>query len=287
MTETAQTLHRPGRRFATILDRAQPHWDAPTPCEGWTVRDVVEHVIDTEREFLERQELAPGPSPDRDDPGSAWRSHAAAVAEVLGRDGVADTEYDGYFGRTTVAATMADFYGWDLVVHGSDVARATGQGWSVGDEEAARLHATADGWGDALTPRVSAGAAVEVATTRRRPIACWPGWVATRLAPLDRAGVADLARDHRHRGAGAHRVLGEEVVVDAGRHVVHHADPGRAQAVGVGVPLRAQDVALCGQHDGRREPGEVRGEQRRCVRFAACRRARADRRGAPADAGTA
>ena len=65
-------------------------------------------------------------------------------------DGVAEHEYDGYFGRTTIAATMADFYGWDLVVHGSDVARATGQDWSVSEEEAASLHATANGWGHAL-----------------------------------------------------------------------------------------------------------------------------------------
>ena len=41
---------------------------------------------------------------------------------------MAAREYDGYFGRTTIAATVADFYGWDLVVHGSDVARATGSG---------------------------------------------------------------------------------------------------------------------------------------------------------------
>ena len=45
---------------------------------------------------------------------------------------------------------MRDFYGWDLVVHGSDIARATGQPWSVTEAEAASLHATADGWGDAL-----------------------------------------------------------------------------------------------------------------------------------------
>ena len=64
---------------------------------------------------------------------------------------------------TTIAATMADFYGWDLVVHGSDIARATGQRWTVGDEEAARLHATADGWGGALYSEGVCGPPVEVA----------------------------------------------------------------------------------------------------------------------------
>jgi len=150
MTVTAQHFTERADAFAAILDAADDQWDAATPCDGWTVRDVVVHAIDTEREFLERQELSPGPAPDLSDPAAAWREHAAAVAEVLGRADVADREYDGYFGRTTIAATMADFYGWDLVIHGSDIARATGQPWSISDTEAAGMHATADGWGDAL-----------------------------------------------------------------------------------------------------------------------------------------
>jgi uncharacterized protein (TIGR03086 family) len=150
MTTSAQDFTARADAFATILDRADGRWDAPTPCDDWTVRDVVVHAIETERDFLKRQDLSPGPAPDLGDLPSAWREHAAAVAAVLSRDGVAEKEYDGYFGRTTIAATMADFYGWDLVVHGSDIARATGQEWSVTDEEAAALHRTADGWGDAL-----------------------------------------------------------------------------------------------------------------------------------------
>lgn len=150
MNATAQHFLHRAETFAAILDSAGGGWDRPTPCEGWSVRDVVAHVIDTERDFLQRQGHGVGEAPSLTDPAAAWRSHAAAVAEVLGADGVADREYDGFFGRTTIAATMADFYGWDLVVHGSDVARATGQPWAVPEDEAAALHATADGWGDAL-----------------------------------------------------------------------------------------------------------------------------------------
>ena len=57
---------------------------------------------------------------------------------------------------------MADFYGWDLVIHGSDIARATGQSWSISDDEAAAMHATADGWGDALYSEGVCSAAVNV-----------------------------------------------------------------------------------------------------------------------------
>lgn len=150
MTEIAQTFTERADAFAAILDAADQHWDAPTPCEGWAVRDVVGHVIETERDFLARHELSPGPAPDLADPGAAWRSHAATVVRVLDRDGVAEREYDGYFGRTTIGATMADFYGWDLVIHGSDIARATGQAWSISEAEAESMHAAADSWGDAL-----------------------------------------------------------------------------------------------------------------------------------------
>ncbi|KRF30628.1 TIGR03086 family metal-binding protein [Nocardioides sp. Soil805] len=147
---TAQLFLDRAERFGAILDAADGRWDAPTPCAGWTVRDVAEHAITTERDFAATHDLDVGPSPDLADLPGAWRSHVAAVAAVLDRDGVAEREYDGYFGRTTIADTMADFYGWDLVLHGSDIARATGQEWSVTEEEAAALHATADGWGDAL-----------------------------------------------------------------------------------------------------------------------------------------
>jgi uncharacterized protein (TIGR03086 family) len=137
-------------RFTTILGAADGAWDAATPCDGWTVRDVVDHVVASQREFLARQQLPLAPAPGTADPAAAWSAHLAAVSEVLGAGDVAGREYDGYFGRTTVGATMADFYGWDLVIHGSDVARATGQPWTLSEAEAAALHATADGWGDAL-----------------------------------------------------------------------------------------------------------------------------------------
>ncbi|QBR91651.1 TIGR03086 family metal-binding protein [Nocardioides euryhalodurans] len=152
-TTTHQTAGRFAARagtFGELLDAVGDRWDAPTPCEGWTVRDVAAHAIEAERDFLLRHDLLATDAPDLSDPAAAWRTHAADVVAALARDGVAEREYDGYFGRTTIAATMADFYGWDLVIHGWDVARATGQSWSISDEEAASLGATASEWGDAL-----------------------------------------------------------------------------------------------------------------------------------------
>ena len=90
----------------------------------------------------------------------------AFYVDRLGFEAQGDTQH----GNVSIARgdarlmleTMADFYGWDLVVHGSDVARATGQEWSVSDAEAADLHATADGWGPALHSEGVCADAVEV-----------------------------------------------------------------------------------------------------------------------------
>ena len=147
---TAQTFTDRAERFTEILDDADGRWDAPSPCAGWTARDVVAHVIETERDFLARHDLLDSPAPVAGRPGRRVPRHAADVLRVLDRDGTADREYDGYFGRTTFGATMSEFYGWDLVVHGWDVARATGREWSISDEEARALGSDADAWGDAL-----------------------------------------------------------------------------------------------------------------------------------------
>ena len=102
-TDTAQHFIARADAFAAVLDGAGGRWDAPTPCEGWTVRDVVAHAIDSERDFLTRQGLDVGDAPDLVDPAVAWRAHAATVAAVLAQDGVAERSTTGYFGRTTIA----------------------------------------------------------------------------------------------------------------------------------------------------------------------------------------
>ncbi|HEY1132985.1 MAG TPA: TIGR03086 family metal-binding protein [Nocardioides sp.] len=154
-------------RFARVLDGADGRWDSPSPCVGWDARAVVRHVVDTERELLERHGLAVPPAPElgtgpTGPVAEAWRAHVAATAAVL-TDEVLDRTYDGFFGPTTIGATLRDFYTWDLLVHGWDVARATGQPYVIDEADAAAHDAAADGWGDALYADGICAAAVPVA----------------------------------------------------------------------------------------------------------------------------
>ena len=63
-------------------------WAAPAPVDGWTARDVVEHLVDWFPRFLAGGgiELPAGPSV-ADDPTSAWQHHADAVQALVEQRG--------------------------------------------------------------------------------------------------------------------------------------------------------------------------------------------------------
>lgn len=71
-------------------------------------------------------------------------------------------EYDGFFGRTRLEATVDRFLGIDLLVHGWDIARATGQDETLPDAEVARVYADVVELGDSLRAEGVCGPAVEV-----------------------------------------------------------------------------------------------------------------------------
>lgn len=131
-------------------------WDNPSPCEGWSARDVVRHLIETQRDFLTGHGVDLGPAPDVDaDPAAAWRNHAETVRNRLGEPETANTRFDGHFGPTTIGATMDAFYGFDLVVHRWDIARASDLSTSSSPvsfttDELDRIEAGIAGFGDAL-----------------------------------------------------------------------------------------------------------------------------------------
>jgi uncharacterized protein (TIGR03086 family) len=150
MHRTAATHQATAAALTAVLDAVPAdRWDRPSPCEGWTARDVVAHVVDTQRELLTTHGADVGPRPDLADPAAAFRAHTGAVQGLL-TDELLDTGYDGFFGPTTVGATLEQFYVWDLVVHRWDVARATGGDETLTGAELDRVEAGADSFGDAL-----------------------------------------------------------------------------------------------------------------------------------------
>ncbi len=148
-----------GPRFEKLADRfgeilaavPEDRWDAPSPCEGWTARDVVEHVVTTQRDFVVQQPFAPDEI-DVTDPAAAWPVVRDLIVDALADPSTANHTYDGYFGPTTFAQTIDDFYSLDLVVHAWDLATAAGldDQRSIDPSEMAAVRASLAKVGDML-----------------------------------------------------------------------------------------------------------------------------------------
>ncbi|MYR07845.1 TIGR03086 family protein [Gordonia sp. SID5947] len=137
--------------FGDVLDAVAPEqWAAPSPCDGWTARDVVGHVIETQRDFLARHDVDLGESPSLDDPAAAWRAHRTVVGDRLTDPAVGAKPFDGHFGPTTVGETLLRFYGFDMVAHRWDVASAAGRDLRFTDAELEMMETAAAGFGPAL-----------------------------------------------------------------------------------------------------------------------------------------
>ena len=97
--------------------------DAATPCDDWQVRDLLNHMLDTQRYFVAaaRGEDAspPGPTPPAllsKDPVQDFAKGRTELLDVFGQDGVID--------KTGPALGIAFA---DQLLHGWDLARATDQ----------------------------------------------------------------------------------------------------------------------------------------------------------------
>lgn len=128
MSEIADRHRKLAAAFTARVEAVPAQrWDNPSPCEGWTARDVVGHVIDVAHMYFQLigHEQPRGPSV-HDDPVAAWATTRDAVQAALEDPVVATTEYDGQFGRKSFEAGIDQLLCFDLLVHAWDLARATG-----------------------------------------------------------------------------------------------------------------------------------------------------------------
>lgn len=138
MGEIAERYRRHADAFerkvaAVRLDQ----WDNPSPCAKWSAKDVVDHIIAMHGYMLPAgRALSPAP----DDQLSRFRSARADVEAVLGSE-LADQECDTPAGKMTVADHIDQVVSDDMVLHGWDLARATGQDETMDPVDVERLWA--------------------------------------------------------------------------------------------------------------------------------------------------
>lgn len=134
--------------FDDVLSRVPAdEWDAPSPCEGWSARDVVGHVVGTMTKglaVLTGAEYPSGPSEpgEQPDPVTRWPEVRDRLRETVPTAPL-DQEADSPQGRRTVAEGLR-FPAADLAVHAWDVGAATGQHVELPDELRAHVVATCE-----------------------------------------------------------------------------------------------------------------------------------------------
>jgi uncharacterized protein (TIGR03086 family) len=112
----------------------------PTPCTGWTVRDVINHL--TTGNLLFTAIVTDGPKPDRsrdhlgDDHVTAFRDSVTDLSEAFAKHDVLSGTYATPFG-TGPGALLVHMRRNELVQHAWDIARATGQSTDLAPDLAA------------------------------------------------------------------------------------------------------------------------------------------------------
>jgi len=145
---------------AAIVKSVRPDQaGAPTPCSEWNVRDLLNHVIGTlwlsEALFTDsapRHPMAPGGLPGTDlagdDPAASYADASAAALTAASTGDTLSRVHTTALGDMPGPA-LAGFTTLDIVVHGWDLARATGQRANLDDAVTGHVLAFAE---QAITP---------------------------------------------------------------------------------------------------------------------------------------
>ena len=113
---------------ARLLGVSAEQWATPTPCPEWTVRDLVVHVIGTQRAVLARLDESEPVAVDLDgDLRSQWLASTRGVSEAINDAPRAAKIVGGMFGEQSFESLVGRMVSTDLLVHTWDLARATGQ----------------------------------------------------------------------------------------------------------------------------------------------------------------
>lgn len=120
------------QRYEAITDE---QWAASTPCDGWTVKDLVDHAVGVQVSYtggLVGADIAEG---------ADWPTTREAIRAGLGNEGVLDGTTDmGPMGTVPKTVPMG-ISASDLLIHTWDLARAIGADETLPAAAVAATHA--------------------------------------------------------------------------------------------------------------------------------------------------
>ncbi|MFI8004072.1 TIGR03086 family metal-binding protein [Streptomyces sp. NPDC086010] len=131
---------RIAKRFGELIADCPPgRWQDPSPCPGWTARDVVAHVVANHRRAVAGLDRSGFSALGRgEDPARAWDTASREIEAALRDPAKARTPLGEEFGSLPFEEFVRRMACADTLIHGWDLARATGQD-EVLDSEAVAM----------------------------------------------------------------------------------------------------------------------------------------------------
>jgi uncharacterized protein (TIGR03086 family) len=115
-------------------------WNNPSPCDGWTARDVVGHLTEWIPGFFGSQGVEfPAVPSVQDDPVGAWETVQLTIAKALAEPTMAAKQIETPFSTQSLAETVDMIVTGDVFTHTWDLARATGQSETLDPDQLQRM----------------------------------------------------------------------------------------------------------------------------------------------------
>ena len=143
MSEIAERYERITAQFTDRV-RAVPAeaWNNPSPCAGWTARDVVGHLTEWIPAFFGAHGVRfPAIPSVQTDPVGAWETVQRTISAALADPTMAAEQIETPFGTQSLADTVDMIVTGDVFTHTWDLARATGQSDTLDADQLERMTA--------------------------------------------------------------------------------------------------------------------------------------------------
>ncbi len=128
-----------------VVDGIRPdQLDAPTPCDEYTVTGVLQHMIDGATHFSPVFRGGPSPAAPTTPESTTehWHRMMTELLAAVHTPGSQERDMDAPFG-TVPATTFTAYTCFDGLIHGWDLATATGQQYAPSDALVADIEAAA------------------------------------------------------------------------------------------------------------------------------------------------
>ena len=163
--QTIADRHRTvAQGFSDRVDQlADADWDRPTPCDGWVVRDIVDHLAEWVPAFIASATEIPPPALAGDSPAATWRTLDGWIQGLLDDPTTAAMPFSHPMaGSHRLDEAIERFVLGDVLIHTWDVARSAGLDETLPAEEVSRMLPGLEQMGDVLEQSGQYGRAVEV-----------------------------------------------------------------------------------------------------------------------------